>query len=203
MESITRFVTGKLRIKVNEDKSAVATAGGLFGAASNGVQCRARNATSSRQTGCAGPWKRKFQGFSFTPHRQSKRRLAPATVQCFKAKVRQLTRRTRGGSLKALLGYLRSDLLAWRGYFGFAETRSVLRDLDSWLRRRLRSLLWKRWKVSRVRFAELTARGVSHDLAAQTRGSPQGPWRLSGSPALHIALPTSLWKSLDLPTLAS
>ena len=92
---------------------------------------------------------------------------------------------------------------AWRGYFGFAETRSVLRDLDSWLRRRLRSLLWKRWKVSRVRFAELTVRGVSRDLAAQTCGSPHGPWRLSRSPALNIALPTSLWKSLGLPTLAT
>ena len=174
MTSITRFVTDKLRLKVNEAKSAVDR-----------------------------PWNRKFLGFSFTPHRQPKRRLAPATVQRFKAKVRQLTRRTRGGSLEALLGYLRSYLLGWRGYFGFAETRSVLRDLDSWLRRRLRSLLWKRWKISRVRFAELTAQGVSRDLAAQTCGSPHSPWRLSRSPALNIALPNALWKSLGLPTLAS
>lgn len=173
MEGITRFVTDKLRLKVNEDKSAVDR-----------------------------PWNRKFLGFSFTPHRQPKRRLAPATVQRFKAKVRELTRRTRGGSLEELLGYLRSYLLGWRGYFGFAETRSVLRHLDSWLRRRLRSLLWKRWKVSGVRFAELTARGVSRDLAAQTCGNPHGPWHLSRSPALNIALPNSLWKSLGLPTLA-
>lgn len=174
MEGITRFVTDKLQLKVNEDKSAVDR-----------------------------PWNRKFLGFSFTPHRQPKRRLAPATVQRFKAKVRELTRRTRGGRLEELLGYLRSYLLGWRGYFGFAETRSVLRDLDSWLRRRLRSLLWKRWKVNRVRFAELTARGVSRDLAAQTCGNPHGPWHLSRSPALNIALPNSLWKSLGLPTLAS
>lgn len=83
-----------------------------------------------------------------------------------------------------------------------AVTRSVLRHLDSWLRRRLRSLLWKRWKISRVRFAELTSRGVSRDLAAQTCGNPHGPWHLSRSPALNIALPNSLWKSLGLPTLA-
>jgi RNA-directed DNA polymerase len=172
MESITRFITGKLKLKVNEAKSAVAR-----------------------------PWERKFLGYSFTVDRQTKRRIAPKALARFKERVRELTQRTRGGSLMQMIGKLASYLTGWRAYFGFCETPSVLRDLDSWIRRRLRSVVWKQWKRGRKRFAELTRRGVGKDLAAQTAGSPHGPWRLARSPALSLALPNDYLARLGLPCL--
>ena len=78
----------------------------------------------------------------------------------------------------------------------------MLRDLDQWIRRRLRAIAWKQWKRGRTRFAELRRRGVGRDLAAQTAGSPHGPWRLSNSPALAIALPNALFGSLGLASIA-
>jgi hypothetical protein len=94
-----------------------------------------------------------------------------------------------------------SYLTGWRSYFGFCETPSELRDLDQWTRRRLRAIAWKQWKRGPTRFAELRRRGVGRDLAAKTAGSPHGPWRLSNSPALTIALPNAFFTSIDLATL--
>jgi len=172
MEGVTQFITSKLKLKVNESKSAVAR-----------------------------PWERKFLGFSFTNGREPKRRVAPKALARFKERVRELTRRTRGVSLEQMVGQLGRYLSGWRGYFGFCQTPAVLRELDSWVRRRLRSVAWKQWKRGPHRFAELRQRKVGRDLAAQTAGSPHGPWRLSRSPALSIALPNASWTSLGLPTL--
>jgi RNA-directed DNA polymerase len=91
----------------------------------------------------------------------------------------------------------------WRGYFGFCQTLSVLEDLDSWIRRRMRSVIWKQWKRGRRRFAGLKRRGVGTDLAAQTAGSPHGPWRIGRSPALSIAFPNAFFDSHGLPRLAA
>jgi RNA-directed DNA polymerase len=89
-------------------------------------------------------------------------------------------------------------LIGWRGYFGFCET-----DLDRWTRRRLRAIAWKQWKRGLTRFAELRRRGVGRDLAAKSAGSPHGPWRLSQSPALTIALPNAFFtSSLGLASVA-
>jgi len=93
-------------------------------------------------------------------------------------------------------------LIGWRGYFGFCETPSVLLKLDQWTRRRLRAIAWKQWKRGRTRFARLRRRGVGRNLAAQAVGSPHGPWRLSNSPALAIALPNAFFGSLGVATLA-
>ncbi len=130
-----------------------------------------------------------------------KRGLAPQTVQRFKRRVRELTRRTRGVSLERMVEQLSRYLVGWRGYFGSCETPSVLRDLDSWIRRRLRCVVWKQWKRGRKRSAELRARGVGKDLAAQTAGSVHGPWRLSRSPALSYALPNAYFTTLGVPSL--
>ena len=117
--------------------------------------------------------------------------------------MREATRRTRGASLEKIVEELSRYLIGWRGYFGFCETPSVLRALDQWIRRRLRSIAWKQWKRGRTRFAELRRRGVGIDLAAQTAGSAHGPWRISNSPALAIALPNDLFrKTLRLASLA-
>jgi len=173
MEGVSAFLTSRLKLRVNREKSAVAR-----------------------------PAARKFLGFSFTAGSAPKRRIAPAAVSRFTARVRGLTRRTRGVSLAQMVQELATYLTGWRGYFGRCETPSVLRDLDSWIHRRLRSAVWKQWKRGPRRFAELRRRGVGHDLAAQTAGSPHGPWRLSRSPALSIALPGAYFDSLGLPRLS-
>ena len=172
MKSVSALITKKLKLKVNEQKSAVSK-----------------------------PSKRKFLGFSFTWHREPKRRIAPKAIARFKQRVRELTRRTRGVKVETMITQLSRYLTGWRGYFRFCQTPTVLRKLEEWTRRRLRSVIWKQWKQSRVRFAELTKRGVGKDLAAQTAGSAHGPWRLSNSPALTIALPNAYFVSLGLTPL--
>jgi len=173
MRSITRFLTDKLKLKVNESKSGVAR-----------------------------PAKRKFLGFSFTSGKQPKRRIAPKSVLRFKKRIRELTKRNRGVSLEQMVVQLRRYLIGWRGYFGFCQTPSVLSILDSWIRRRLRCFQWKLWKRGKTRFAELRKRGVGKDLAAQTAGSSRGLWHISRSPALSIALPGAYFDSLGLPKLS-
>jgi RNA-directed DNA polymerase len=172
MTSITRFTTTKLKLKVNKQKSAVAR-----------------------------PWERKFLGFSFTGGETPRRRIAPKAILRFKERVRELTRRTRGTSIELMAKDLSRYFRGWLGYFGKCQTPSVLRDLDQWVRHRLRSVIWKQWKRGSVRFAELRKRGVSKDLAAQTAGSAHGPWRLANSPALGIALPNAYFDSLGIPRL--
>jgi RNA-directed DNA polymerase len=172
MTSIELFLTKHLKLTVNKAKSAV-----------------------------AAPQVRKFLGFSFTSGTNTKRRLAPQTVARFKARVQELTRRTRGRSLVQIVKELAVYLIGWRGYFGFCETPTVLRALEQWTRRRLRAIAWKQWKRGRTRFAQLIKRGVDVALAAQTAGSPHGPWRISNSPALAIAFPTAFFATLGLPSL--
>jgi len=172
MRSLTRFITSKLKLRVNEQKSAVAE-----------------------------PWERKFLGFSFTFGATPKRRIAPKAVVRFKERVGELTRRTRGVSMERMTEELARYLRGWIGYFGHCETPSVLLGLEKWTRRRLRSAFWKQWKRGTRRFAELQKRGVGSDLAAQTAGSAHGPWRLANSPALGIALPNAYFASLGIPPL--
>jgi len=131
----------------------------------------------------ARPWQRKFLGFSFTLHREPQRRIAPKAMLRFKERIRE--RRTRGVSMEKVAEERGRYLRGWQGYFGFCQTPYVLRNLDYWTRRRLRSFLWKQWKRGSVRFAELTQRGVDAELAAQTAGSAHSPWRLAESPGLH------------------
>lgn len=173
MASVSQFLEKKLKLKVNQGKSAVAR-----------------------------PGERKFLGFSFTFGKVPKRRIAPQSLKRFKLKVRELTRIGRSLNLASLVERLRLYLTGWRSYFGFCETPSVLSRLDSWIRRRLRMVQWRQWRQGRTRFAELRRRKVGHDLAAQTAGSAHGPWRLSGSPALSFSLPNAYFISLGLPTLA-
>lgn len=172
MESLTRFLEKKLKLKVSAQKSAVTR-----------------------------PFRTSFLGFSFTSGKNPKRRISPKAIDRLKKRVRELTRRTRGISLEQMVAELNRYLRGWRGYFGFCQTPSVLRDLDSWIRRRLRSFIWKQMKRGRRRFAELTAQGVNKDLAAQTAGSTHGPWRVSRSPGLSYAYPNALFNALGLVSL--
>jgi len=172
MGSITRFITTKLKLKVNDEKSAVAQ-----------------------------PWERKFLGFSFTSGREPKRRIAPQAIGRFKKRVRELTRRTRGVSIERMAEELTRYLRGWLGYFGRCDTPAVLRRLEEWTRRRLRSAIWKQWKRGTTRFAELRRRGVGVSVAARAAGSARGPWRLANSPALTRALPKAYFDALGIPRL--
>jgi RNA-directed DNA polymerase len=174
MESVTAFISQKLKLKVNSEKSAVAQ-----------------------------PWERKFLGFSFTAKEPQRRRIAPKAMARFKGRVRELTRRTKGVSLEGMVKDLTVYLRGWHGYFGYCQTPTVLEDLDSWIRRKLRCFKWKQWKRGRTRYKELRKRGVNGQLAGQTAGSPHGPWRLSQSPALCIAFPNTYFNGIGLFRLAA
>jgi RNA-directed DNA polymerase len=172
MESVTHFITHRLKLKVNQAKSAVAR-----------------------------PGQRKFLGFSFTSERKPRRRIAPKAIVRFKERIREQTYRTRGISLPQMVKEIATYLRGWLGYFGDCQTPSVLQSLESWLRRRLRSVVWKQWKRGRKRFRELRKRNVDKDLAAQTASSPHGPWRIANSPALSTALPNAYFAALGLPPM--
>lgn len=96
---------------------------------------------------------------------------------------------------------MRSYLLGWRGYFGFCQTPSVVRESDSWIHRRLRCYAWKQWKRGKRRFAELRRLGIGKDLPAQTAGSRKGYWHISRSPTLNMALRSVFWTEMGLPLL--
>src|SRR6266403_58820 len=172
MASVTHFITHRLKLKVHQAKSAVAQ-----------------------------PSQRTYLGFSFTSEREPRRRIAPKAIARCKERIREQTRRTRGISLAQMVKEIATYLRGWLGYFGDCQTPSVLQRLESWLRRRLRSVVWKQWKRGRTRFRELRKRGIRKDLAAQTAGSPQGPWRIANSPALSIALSNAYFAELGLPPM--
>src|SRR6266576_2844000 len=172
MKSITRFITQKLKLKVNETKSAVAQ-----------------------------PQERKFLGFSFTAGPEVKRRIAPKAVDRFKERIRDITKQAKGVSLETTIAELASYLRGWRNYFGFCETPYVLIQLTRWVRPRLRAAMWRQWKTPRRRRAALLALGVRPRLAKNTAGSGRGPWYLARAKALSVGLSNAHFKSLGLPTL--
>src|SRR3979490_3031186 len=172
MESISRFITQKLKLKVNEAKSAVAR-----------------------------PQERKFLGFSFTAGPDIKRTIAPKSLERFKQRIREITRRAKGVSIKTTMEELATYMRGWRGYFGFCETPEVLIALTRWVRLRLPAALWRQWKTPRRRRAALTAHGVSPWTARNTAGSGRGPWYLARSRALSTGLSNAHFRSLGLPSL--
>ena len=172
MKSITRFITHKLKVKVNEAKSAV-----------------------------AHPQERKFLGFSFTDGPEIKSTIAPKALERFKHRIREVTLRAKGGSLETTIAELAPYIRGWRGYFGFCETPVVLEYLTRWVRLRLRAALWRLWKTPRRRRAALLALGVRPRLASNTASSGRGPWCLAKAKALSVGLSNAYFKSLGLPTL--
>ena len=172
MESVTRFITHTLRLNVNETKSAVAR-----------------------------PQERKFLGFSFTAGPEIKRAIAPKALHRFKARVREITRRTKGVSIETTIAELAPYMRGWRSYFGFCETPEALVYLTRWVRLRLRAALWRQWKTPRRRRAALIELEVRPRLASNTAGSGLGPWHLARAKALSVGLSNAYFKSLGLPTL--
>jgi RNA-directed DNA polymerase len=175
MASISRFITRRLKLKVNESKSAVDR-----------------------------PQNRSFLGFSFTGGKPpTRRKIAPKALARFKARVKELTRRNQGRSLGHVIATLSAYLRGWIGYFGFCQTSSMLRDLDSWIRHRLRSFQWKQWKVYRRRKAALIKRGIKPGLAHTTAFSAKGPWRISHTPGVRMALNNQFFDRMGLIRLSA
>src|SRR6202049_4653664 len=160
MESISRFITQKLKLKVNEAKSAVAR-----------------------------PQERKFLGFSFTAGPDIKRTIAPKSLERFKRRIRESTRRAKGVSIKTTMEELAPYMRGWCGYFGFCETPEVLIALTRWVRLRLRAALWRQWKTPRRRRAALIALRVSGELL-NTAGSGRGPGTSHGAKPSLLGFPT-------------
>jgi RNA-directed DNA polymerase len=173
MASVCRFLTVKLRLKVNESKSAVAL-----------------------------PEERKFLGFTIS-NDGSERRIAAKALDRFKTRVRELTCRTRGVSVDQLIEPLARYLIGWRSYFGFCQTPRVLSTLDARIRRRLRMYIWRQWQNGPNRFKELRRRGVPKFRAAVAAGSPTGFWRMSRHPAVQQALRNDYFDSIGLPRVAA
>src|SRR6476646_1839139 len=171
MESITQFITQELKLKVNEAKSAVAR-----------------------------PQERKFLGFSFTAGPDIKRTIAPKSLERFKRRIREVTRRAKGVNIKTTMEELVPYMRGWCGYFGFCETPEVLVALTRWVRLRLRAALWRQWKTPRRRRAALIALRLSGQLL-NTTGSGRGPWNIARSKALSVGLSNAYFKLLGLPTL--
>ena len=172
MASLESFLWKRLRLPVNQEKSAVDR-----------------------------PWKRKFLGYSVTFHWQPKLRVAPESVRRFREKVRELLRRGRGRSLRRTLQDLEPLLRGWVQYFRLAETKNVFEDLDQWIRRRLRCLLWRQWKRSRTRAKKLISRGVPRETAWISASNGRGPWWNSQSGHLHKALPGRYFETAGLVSL--
>jgi RNA-directed DNA polymerase len=143
------------------------------------------------------PWKRQFLGFTLSS--RLNRRISSKAIKRFKRRIREITRRVRGRRIEVIVRELRQFMLGWQAYFNFTEVRYTLKELDSWIKRRLRCYLWKQW--GRRGYRELLKRGVSRDLAWNTAKSAHGPWRLSRSPGLAFALPAKYFARLGLPRL--
>jgi RNA-directed DNA polymerase len=172
MASISQFISRKLKLKINTEKSAVGK-----------------------------PSERKFLSFTFTADDEPKRKIAPKAIKRFKDKVREITRRSRGISVPRMAEELSEYLRGWINYFGFCQTPIVLRDLDSWVRRKLRCYIWKQWETKPNRYEQLKRLGVRADHAKNTADSSHGPWPMSRTPSLHKALDKAYFRKLGVPEL--
>lgn len=173
MENLTNFIEGKLKLKVNEQKSAVDR-----------------------------PWKRKFLGFSFTVDKHNpKIRIHKESMKRFKQRIRKLTSRKHSIDMERRLERLNQYLVGWLGYYQLAETPSVFKKMDSWIRRRLRMIRWKEWKKIKTKHTNLKKLGIDKGKAWEWANSRKAYWRISNSPILHLALGNQYWNELGLKSL--
>ncbi|KXG74075.1 Group II intron-encoded protein LtrA [Fervidicola ferrireducens] len=173
MESVKKYLQERLKLKINEQKSAVDR-----------------------------PWKLKFLGFSMhkAKNGQILIRLAPQTIERVKTKIREITARNKPVSMAERIGRLNTYLGGWMGYFALAETPSIFEELDGWIRRRLRLCLWKQWKRIRTRYRELRALGLPEQVVHEFANARKGPWRMAHGP-MNRALGNAYWQSQGLTSL--
>ena len=167
-----RFLADRLRLQINDAKSA-----------------------------CARPWARKFLGYSLTAHRQARLRIAPPSLQRLMERVKELLRQGRGRSLTHTIETLNPVLRGWIGYFKYTQTRNALENLDGWLRRRLRCLLWRQAKHRQGRTTMLRRQRLMEDRAWRSARNGQGPWWNSGASHMNAAFPKRFFDALGLISL--
>jgi len=163
MESITRFLEKRLRLKVNRVKSAVDR-----------------------------PWNRKFLGYTMTPHYRPKLKVAPQSVNRAKARIKAIVRKGRGCSLSKVIGELTPFLRGWVTYFRRSQVKGVFEELDGWIRRKLRLILWRQWKKPRTRTGKMIRLGIERVRAAASASNGRGPWWNAGASHMNAAI-TAKW----------
>jgi len=170
--SVTEFLEKRLRLKVNLEKSAVAR-----------------------------PWERKFLGYSMTWHKQPRLKVAKTSIQRLKAKLRVIFREGRGRSLSQVIKELNALLRGWMQYFRLAEVKGIFEELDGWIRRKLRCVIWLRWKRRKTRAKELMKRGLERLRAWKTAYNGRGSWWNAGASHMNEAFPKSFFDRLGLVSL--
>lgn len=170
--SITTFIEKKLKLKVNEEKSAVDR-----------------------------PWKRKFLGFSFTSNRKPKIRIAKESIKRAKSRIKELTSRSKPIPMDRRIEKINEYLVGWCGYFALADTPTPFKQLDESVRRRLRMCLWKQWKLPKTKIKRLISLGVPKEKAYEWGNSRKKYWRISKSPILHTTLNLEFWRNQKLKSL--
>src|SRR6266536_2060258 len=172
LHSLTGFLEQRLKLKVNQAKSAVAR-----------------------------PWQRKFLGYSLTWHVKPKMRIAKPSLQKLTERVKALLRGARGRSLAATIQTLNPVLRGWAAYFKMAETQRALEDCDGWIRHKLRCVLWRHWKRPYARARNLLQRGLTEERAWRSATNGRGPWWNAGASHMHAAFPKSWFDHLGLVSL--
>jgi RNA-directed DNA polymerase len=174
MVSITRFLEKRLRLKVNREKSAVDR-----------------------------PWNRGFLGYAMTWHRQPKRKVSLDSIQRIKGKIRELMGKARGCSLTKVIGELVPLLRGWINYFRLSSGKIAFEELDGWIRRRLRCVIWRHWKKPVTRAKKLIQRGIARETAYTSAYNGRGAWWNSGSPHMNLAFPAKFFTQQGLISLLS
>ena len=172
METLTGFLEGKLKLRVNREKSAVDR-----------------------------PWRRKFLGYSLTFHQRPQLKPAPKSVKRFKTKLKGIFRGGRGRNLKRFIEGLAPILRGWMNYFRLSEVKGIFEELDSWIRRKLRCLLWRQWKRPYTRVRRLMQRGLDEERAWRSATNGRGPWWNAGASHMNEAFPKRFFEALGLVSL--
>jgi group II intron reverse transcriptase/maturase len=172
LASLTRFLEGRLKLRVNSAKSAVDR-----------------------------PWNRTFLGYSMTFHMKPRLKVPVSSLDRLKAKLRKVMRRGRGRSLYQVIRELTPILRGWVNYFRWAEVKGVFEELDGWIRRKLRCILWRQWKRSFTRAKNLMKRGLSEQRSWQSATNQRGPWWNAGASHMNQAFRKSYFDRMGLVSL--
>jgi RNA-directed DNA polymerase len=172
MESIARYLEKRLRLRINRDKSAVDR-----------------------------PWNRKFLGYTMTPHHRPRLKIAPQSVKRAKARIKEIVRKGRGRSLPKVIGEITPFLRGWVAYFRLSQVKGIFEELDQWIRRRLRVILWRQWKRPWTRFKKMVHRGIERVRAWTSAKNGRGPWWNAGASHMNAAIPAKWLQQQGLTSL--
>jgi RNA-directed DNA polymerase len=172
LDSIEKFLNQRLRLQINREKSAVDR-----------------------------PWKRKFLGYSMTWHKRPRLKVAPSSVKKLRMDIKRAFRQGRGRNLGKFIGDLTLKLRGWINYFRLSEVKGIFEELDGWIRRRLRCIIWRQWKRVSTRAKGLMKRGLDEKRAWESATNGRGPWWNSGASHMNQAFPKRFFDRLGLVSL--